>query len=145
MSLARCPSESDADETILCILCSKATLSRCHQHTAGIWGKSDVVKTLLEAGADVNARATGEHSLSMMPLHWMVYPGYTEAVKLMIAAGSDVNAIVFRENGERVTALDIAELYTNDENPSKNHIATAALLVEAGAMHAVEVDAVIND
>ena len=32
----------------------------------------------------------------------------------MVDAGADVNAVVFRENGERVTALDIAEAYTGE-------------------------------
>ena len=45
----------------------------------------------------------------------------------MVDAGVDVNAVVFRENGERVTALDIAEAYTGGDKPSDNHIATAAV------------------
>eukprot|EP01134_Creolimax_fragrantissima_P005849 CFRG5849T1 len=80
-------------------------------HLACIWGSVEKVTALLAAGADPNFRATKlETSLSMTPLTWCAYAGYTDCVKAFLAdARTDPNLVVRTEKGGYVTALDIAE------------------------------------
>ena len=45
---------------------------------------------LIERGADVNARAGGEHKHT--PLLWAAQKGYKYIAEILIAKGADVNA-----------------------------------------------------
>ena len=116
----------------------KSEVGETPLHVSGIWGKIDVLRLLLAAGANVNVQATGEHSLMMAPLHWYVHPGYTEGVEALIAAGADVNMVVRNEDGDHITALDIVERYGED---SERHTGAKAALLRAGAKHAAEMEA----
>ena len=57
-------------------------------HDAAYRGYADVVKLLLAAGADVNAK----DSFGDTPLHAAAINGQADVVKLLLAAGADVNA-----------------------------------------------------
>ena len=48
------------------------------------------VRVLLEAGADVHARAS---YLDRTPLHWAATGGHVEMARLLLEAGADVNAV----------------------------------------------------
>jgi len=95
-------------------------------HLACIYGDADVIEVLLANGAKPNLRATAEKSLQMTPLTWCAYAGYTEAVKALLAGGADANQVVLKEDGSRLTALDIARLI------GPRGTATATELANAG-------------
>ena len=76
-------------------------------HVAAVKGHTEVVKLLLEAGADKNA-ATDP---GMTPLHLSVENSCTEVVKLLLAAGADQNLADCRGN----TPMDLAIQHINDE------------------------------
>jgi hypothetical protein len=62
---------------------------------ASFYGNADMIKLLIEAGADVNAyidRSSGFHSHASA-LHQAIYSGSLEAVKTLIDAGADLHAI----------------------------------------------------
>jgi ankyrin repeat protein len=62
-------------------------------------GKLDVVRYLLDEGANVNAR----ESSGSTPLAEAAYYGHVDVIKELLLRGADINAI-----GETSTALDIA-------------------------------------
>jgi RNA polymerase sigma factor (sigma-70 family) len=57
-------------------------------HLAAEKGHLDVVRALLEAGADVHARDEGDNAT---PLHWAAGEGHLEVIEQLIAAGALVN------------------------------------------------------
>ena len=52
-------------------------------------GKTDAMRVLLEAGANVNAKESWGGTTALM---WAVSEGHAEAARLLIDAGADVNA-----------------------------------------------------
>jgi len=84
---------------------------------ASKYGYTEIVKLLLEAGADVNVKnKDGETALMKAS-----YNGYTEIVKMLIDAGADVNI----KDRYGTTALMLASLYGYTE--------IVELLIKAGA------------
>ncbi|VUZ95856.1 acyl-CoA-binding protein, putative [Plasmodium vivax] len=79
----------------------------CALHYACDRGYLDIVKVLIELGADVNA----DDSCGDTALHIAAYSGQTEIIKYLTSAGADVN----RKNSEGLTFNKIlsqeAELY----------------------------------
>ena len=85
-------------------------------------GRLEVVRYLLDEGADVNAREQfGDTALTEA-----VFNGQLAAVKELLLRGADVNAI-----GDGGTALDIAI--------NRNHSAIADLLKHRGGKRACEI------
>lgn len=85
-------------------------------------GRLEVVRYLLDEGADVNAREQfGDTALTEA-----VFNGQLAAVKELLFRGADVNAV-----GDGGTALDIAI--------NRNHTAIADLLRHRGAKKACEI------
>ncbi|HMG72110.1 MAG TPA: ankyrin repeat domain-containing protein [Pyrinomonadaceae bacterium] len=78
-------------------------------------GKLEVVRYLLDEGADVNARANSDST----PLAEAAYYGHVDVIKELLLRGADINAI-----GEQGTALDIAS--------NRKNTATADLLKHYG-------------
>mmetsp|Transcript_112413 Transcript_112413/g.177739 ORF Transcript_112413/g.177739 Transcript_112413/m.177739 type:complete len:159 (-) Transcript_112413:7-483(-) len=74
-------------------------------HVAGIKCVADVIQTLLEARANVNAKALPGETMSMTPLHW--YVNFNECgereVNLLLNAKADVTA----KNSAGDTPLDM--------------------------------------
>ena len=99
-------------------------------------GNAEVVKTLLEAGADAKAStvSTMEYSErysssdNVYPLFCAVEADNAEAVKLLLSAGADVNYGLVGDWD--CDSADIAPLYKAVEN---NNYEIAKLLLEAGA------------
>jgi ankyrin repeat protein len=85
-------------------------------------GKLEIVRYLLDEGADVNARANSGGT----PLAEAAYYGHVDVIKELLLRGADINAI-----GEQGTALDIAG--------NKNNTATADLLKHHGGKTAREI------
>jgi hypothetical protein len=84
--------------------------------TAAHKGQTNVVKDLLDKGADVNERVYG-----VSPLYWAVLNGHMETVKILVDRGADVNA----PNDAGWTPLMVA-VYRGQGNIVK-------LLIERGA------------
>ena len=86
-----------------------------------------MVKELIEAGADVNVRATVKHKTSgssfsdITPLHMAANKGHTPVVAELIRAGADVNI----PSSDGTTPLMWAA--------SNGHEACALALIQAGA------------
>jgi hypothetical protein len=102
-------------------------------HAAAKAGHVEVVRLLLEHGADPNAREAGDNTY---PLHWAAAHGHLETVRALLDAGGDVHGVgdvheldvigwatVFRPPTDDASALD----------PSRR--ALVALLLERGAAH----------
>ena len=58
-------------------------------HAASRAGYVDIVRALIDAGADVNIEADAPHRAA--PLHWAARAGHLEAVVLLVEAGAEVN------------------------------------------------------
>lgn len=106
----------------------------------------EMVKILVEAGADINQRAVGEDTYRMTVLAWHVLSGNVETIKYLIEVGVDINAefdgidpvlesVVF-------TSLDLVEFLldpTDEEEGmmpnemSVNHKSVRDLLLKSGA------------
>ena len=62
-------------------------------HCSAYKGYADVVKVLIENGADVNAVQKDKWSA----LHFVARNGYVDVVKVLIENGADVNAVHERQ------------------------------------------------
>ena len=100
-------------------------------HTAGISGKPVIVKMLLDAGADPDARTMGREYLKMTPAHWMVFGNKREALKILIDAGADVNAM----NTKGKTPTDMAW-----DLPKDTREGILTLLLENGGKKGEDLD-----
>ena len=86
-------------------------------HVAAVKGHTEVVKLLLEAGADKNAAVLNGRAA----LHLGAMKGHSEVVKLLLEAGADKDATSFAG----MTALHLAAVF--------GCLEVAKLLLEAGA------------
>mmetsp|Transcript_37643 Transcript_37643/g.74452 ORF Transcript_37643/g.74452 Transcript_37643/m.74452 type:complete len:172 (+) Transcript_37643:67-582(+) len=106
-------------------------------HLACIGGDSALVAALISAGANTNSRATGPSSLRMTPLTWCAYGGHDEAVEVLLSKGNaDPNLIVDDEQGNKLTALDIA--FRVGDNLGGRPLRTRVLLESSGGKIAAD-------
>ena len=82
-------------------------------HLALYHNQIEIFKTLLEAGADINA--TCEHGNSV--LHYAVYNGDLEAIRTLVERGADINKVNISEDNfiPIGTPLDLAIYFNNTE------------------------------
>ncbi len=90
-------------------------------HRAASKGKAELVKALIEAGANVNAKIKSGLRRGETPLHQAAYSGHTEVVKALIEAGAEANA----KDKDSQTPLHKAGYRGNAE--------VVKLLIKAGA------------
>ena len=86
--------EGDAATVISLLAQGRPTTERSKDgesalHVAAIRGDSEVVRALIGAGAEVDARTPEGPLIAMTPLHWAIYHGHTEMVRLLLEAGAD--------------------------------------------------------
>lgn len=91
-------------------------------YKAAVQGETEIVRMLLEAGADPNRESSGEDEGT--PLCAAASWGHTEIVRLLLQHGADPNAIETPNKGP-MTALKWAM--------RNGHHDVVAILVEAGA------------
>jgi ankyrin repeat protein len=95
-------------------------------HSAAQAGQAEVVRLLLEQGADPNTREDGDHTYA---LHWAAAKGNLEIVRLLLDAGTDVHGV-----GDD-HALDVIGWATVFREPGITTWDVASLLVDRGARH----------
>lgn len=89
-------------------------------------GYVELVRLLLEHGADLNAREAGDNTY---PLHWAVGMGHVETARLLLDAGSDVHGV-----GD-AHAFDVIGWATASRAPGDVSWDLVSLLLERGARH----------
>ncbi len=96
-------------------------------HFAGFFGKPEAARTLVEAGAEVNAYSTNE--MQVQPLHSAASGRHIEVCRVLIASGADVNAT----QRDGLTPLHAAAQHGDDE--------LVELMLSAGADPTARTDA----
>jgi ankyrin repeat protein len=95
-------------------------------HSSAQAGRAEVVRVLLQHGADANAREAGDNT---SPLHWAAAAGNVESVRALLDAGSDVDGVGdLHEMGAIGWATEWRE-----PGEGTHHVVT--LLLERGARH----------
>jgi len=95
-------------------------------HLAVLAGQREVVRYLVEQGADLNAKAKDAHGGT--PLHWAAALGRIEMARLLIEAGAGVNAL----DNHGFTPLDATRYDQHASAPAR--AAVAKLLLQHGAL-----------
>ncbi|HYS54417.1 MAG TPA: ankyrin repeat domain-containing protein [Thermoanaerobaculia bacterium] len=101
----------------------KAHHIRTGLHVAAMAGHLNVVRLLLENGADPNAREAGDNTY---PLHWAAASGNIEIVRALLDAGGDVHGVGDAHDGGVIG-------WATNENEHRAEV--VSLLVERGARH----------
>ena len=110
-------------------------------------GKTEAMKALINAGADVNAKDNDDETALM----WAAESGHAEAVKILINTGANVNA----KNNDGYTALMLAAINGNAETikillnagadvNAKNNNGGTALILAAYRGHAEAITTLLN-
>jgi ankyrin repeat protein len=95
-------------------------------HAAAARGHGEVVRLLLEQGADPNARDTGDNA---GPLHFAAGGGHVDVVRMLLEAGADVHG-----HGD-VHEADVIGWATVLGAPNNLRLEVVPLLLEHGARH----------
>jgi len=101
-------------------------------HYAALAGYTDRVKTLLEKGADTNARAKclGPLLKNGTPLHMAALGANTEIVKLLLEHGANTALLCSDDEDHLYTAYDLAIKYGHEKCALAGHQEIAKLLAE---------------
>lgn len=100
-------------------------------HYAARDGRLDVVRLLLEHGADPNAREAGDHTY---PLHWAAAHRAVEVARALLDAGGDPHGV---GDLHELDAIGWATYFHPDGAKRGERPEVAQLLVERGARHHV--------
>jgi ankyrin repeat protein len=95
-------------------------------HSAAQRGHVELVRLLLEAGANANAREAGDNTYA---LHWAAAQGHVECVRALLEAGGDVHG---HGDAHELEVIGWATFY---HEPPGGKMAVVPLLVEHGAQH----------
>jgi Ankyrin repeats (3 copies) len=95
-------------------------------HAAAQHGHTEIVRLLLQHGADPNAREPGDHTY---PLHWAAAHGHVDTVRALLDAGTEVHGV-----GDD-HALDVIGWATVFRSPGESWHEIVSLLVARGARH----------
>lgn len=119
-------------------------------HLCALSGNADIVKLLLDVGADPDIRSNWDQGLRMHPLAWNTFYGRYDIIELLLKAGADVNADfdlgTSDESGnvQKATVLDVVEqilLNGLDGSEEKERfIKTRNVLVKNGAVRYVSIE-----
>lgn len=107
-------------------------LGSCHgpsmatAYEAARSGDRELLKFLVDHGADVNAESPEDSSIVSTPLILAVYYGDLNAARLLIEFGADVNRVSIRGN----TALHQAIRYAGSDGPHGSSVAFVELLLK---------------
>src|SRR5262247_1377178 len=88
-------------------------------HCAAHRGFLEIVKDLLDAGADIKSRET---CCDAIPLHWAAEGGHLEVARLLIERGSELNAIDCWHNLGPVGWAEVVE-HAHNRNPARHDVA----------------------
>ena len=96
-------------------------------HYAALNGFTDLIKVLLNKGADLNSNKAKTYGT---PLAWAVNSGIVEIVRFLIVKGAEINLDI----GKGYNALHLAALggKYNGEKHLDEFLAIATMLIEAG-------------
>lgn len=97
-------------------------------HEAAKHRQQEIVRLLLDHGADPNAREAGDNTY---PLHWAAAAGDIEIVRMLLDAGGDVNGF---GDVHELDAIGWATCFRNSDSSSDDG-KTVSLLLERGARH----------
>ena len=87
--------------------------------------KLEIVKVLLQAGADVDAKC---ESFKMTPLHWAAIGGHAKIAALLIEKGAALHA----KDGQKRTPAQVAQRESASAEGRPGHKEVIALLEAAG-------------
>lgn len=114
-------------------------------HLCAISGNTEIVKTLLEKGANPDIRSTYKQGLRMHPLSWNTFYGRHDIIELLLQYGADIEAdfdlggSINEKTGEltKVTVLDVVEkILANevDDEQRMRFALTRNVLMKHGAV-----------
>lgn len=114
-------------------------------HLCAISGNTEIVKTLLEKGANPDIRSTWKQGLRMHPLSWNTFYGRHDIIELLLQYGADIEADfdLGGSAGEltKVTVLDVVEKIlaneVDDEQKMKFAITRNVLMKHGAVRYAV--------
>ena len=121
-------------------------------HLCAISGNADIVKTLLERGADPNIRSTFKDGLRMHPLSWHTFYGRYDIIELLLEHGADIEAdfdlggsVKDEQTGEltKVTVLDVVEkilISEVDDEQRMRFAMTRNVLMKYGALRYAHIE-----
>lgn len=98
-------------------------------HEAAKQGDLFAVRRLLTAGADPNARESGDNT---SPLHWAAAHRHLEVVRVLLDAGGDPHGL---GDVHELDAIGWATFFHPDAGKPGDQPEVAALLIERGAKH----------
>ncbi|KAL7523736.1 hypothetical protein ACHAXR_000308 [Thalassiosira sp. AJA248-18] len=106
-------------------------------HLSAIGGNAEIVRLLLDKGADPDIRSKWGKGMRMHPLSWNTFYGRYEIIELLLKHGADVNADFDISKTEKGTVLDVVEqilLGEQDAEEKARFIKTRNILVKNGAI-----------
>jgi ankyrin repeat protein/catechol 2,3-dioxygenase-like lactoylglutathione lyase family enzyme len=108
-------------------------------HAAAKSGRIDVVRLLLDYGADPNAREAGDNTY---PLHWAAAGRQLEIVRALLDAGGDVHGI---GDVHELDAIGWATFYHAPDGAPGDDPEVMSLLLERGARHHIYTAIAVGD